>query len=236
MARKKLPQGWIAPTSLDLYHGINIDYDRRYAEDHDERCRNDYCRCQTIEDAEVTSVDILRVVEQILDQYKHFAFRYAVDRLVRIHKMYDKSKYTIRVVKGYYGEEVDGVVFEGWSELMRDVHAAYQLRDNLDALVQFLLTAEYGYVLDRLEGLTWRIIEVPVKDLRVANDHYLGKVSNEVVEIDDTLPIGIYTMKNGKYTLVDGYHRYTVVRQVEAKQRKEMMVQIIAGTEKHAAD
>ena len=224
MARKKLPQGWIAPTSLDVYSGIDIDYHSQYAEDHDERCRNDYCRCKTIEDACVTKVDILRVVNQLMDQYEHTMFRYAVDRLARIHKMYDKSKYTVRVVNGYYGQEVDGVVFEGWSELMRDVHAAYQLRDNLDALVQFLLTAEYGYVLDRLEGLAWKVVEVPVKDLRVPNDQYLGKVSTDNIEFDDTLPIGLYVDSGENYVLVDGYHRYTNVR----KQQKQT-VTIIAG-------
>jgi len=95
----------------------------------------------------------------------------------------------------------------------------------INQVVEFLLTKEYGFLLDHVQKCEWEIKEVDAADLVIPNTHYAGKVSNTQIYKDHNLPIGIYVEKDGKYSLVDGYHRYIEL----VVQQKDNKVKIIVG-------
>ncbi|QDJ96317.1 hypothetical protein Xoosp13_130 [Xanthomonas phage Xoo-sp13] len=134
--------------------------------------------------------------------------KYAIDRLFRMHKVYDSTKWTVDVTRGYYGDEIGDVSFNGKSDFLEDVDNMLKLQQDSLAIVKFVLLREYSYLIDAVRDATgFGLIWIDPGDLRHNND-YMTRVKRfevddyEIADID--LPIGV--VYQGKF-LVDGYHR-----------------------------
>ena len=90
--------------------------------------------------------------------------------------------------------------------------------------IEFLLTKEYGFLLEDIKGKNWIEVEVNMDDLVVPNQGYSKKLTGVRHYQDHVkkeydwqpslldLPIGIYApLEGGKYKIIDGYNRHFAV-------------------------
>lgn len=187
------------------------------------RC-DDYCRCTRIIDAQVKKIGAplssvyLRTkkvdagywesgtvrVQSVIEQY-------AIDRLFRIHKLYDTDNWELKISGGYYGEECDG------SQPLDHVRNAFE-RDVLACLdmplldvVKFLLEKEYDTMHKSIEHVTHaEIVELDPRGLTRQEEHFsrAKREAKDSYGLTDGIPVGI--VYEGS-RLIDGYHRTSLV-------------------------
>ncbi len=191
------------------------------------------CRCGTIEDACIESVDVGRLGAEIYNLYfvdnssvgskrdnkiRHLLYGsnkefdlYTIDRILRNVKIWEDDKWDIGVSGGYYGDEIE------------DIHLTKLVASKIDSLindafslsfnerVEFLLKLEYGYLLERLEGLEFNLVSLDRAKVIFPNDEYYKNIKEEhydhYTDINYKGIRGIAVLKDGVYKLVDGYHR-----------------------------
>ena len=217
MGRKKKVQGPLPVVLVDeafmYFPGVDYRYDTEVAEDHDEQCKDDYCRCTTIENFRVTDVNTFEMAGAIVQTF-HLPpdMLSMVDRVLRINKLYNTDAWHGHVCGGYYGEELDKVtlgedVAKSTQKMINDLMELKTLTER----VKYLLTAEYGYLLKELEDVTFEERSVDMEDITMGQmDHY-KKLDTSVVETyteyTGVVGVAITQPPSMKVRLLDGYHR-----------------------------
>jgi hypothetical protein len=173
-------------------------------------CNDDYCHHHKINNAKVGEVNVDYIVEE-LSKGCSILDTYCIDRVLRGSKLPDTSSWEVSIVKGYYGEEVDGVELDGAvrKDIVDQLTELSGITDNADK-VKKVLEFEYGYLLPKLQLLTTaKIVKVPLDSVQLFNQDYLRKVSKETVDYYQSykLPRGVCVKEGDHYSLVDGYHR-----------------------------
>lgn len=197
--------------NLDFQYSGAVEYDYYNARDCSSNgCSEEgICRCSKIEDERVISVNLGKLVFEIISRKistkENQFLDYCIYRLAVIHKMYEPHSWYIKTGGGYYGEEIYGVFIDN-QNFKEDVDELVTLSPQ--ERIKYILVKEYGFLLEPLEGKTFREIEVNSGDLRVGNNEYRKKVKRGVYNDNYDLPIGLYLKSEDKYKLVDGYHRY----------------------------
>jgi len=208
--------------SMDFSYsgGVNYDAESIQADDHYERCAGDYCRCSRIE-ATINSIDHKEISNLICER-----FSITDDRIAsQIRKVCSKLTvydFEVRVCGGYYGEETDGVVFDNYSiftefENIIDVKKARKKKLEMLKLsieeeerIKKILISEYGYLLDSLKESRFSIIEISPKDIIFPSKSHADNVGKKYLYSYRKHQIcGIVKERDGKYLVIDGYHRIT---------------------------
>jgi hypothetical protein len=211
------------------YEGVEIDYDRIDG----ETSSDGYDRSSTIVNTRVTSVDISRVSKVLCDALKEFKYKieeideYCVDRILRLHKAYENDSWTIHVKSGYYGEEIGSVNLTAIEAIAPDLEKCASLK-TIKEKIEFVLTLEYGYILDDLKACDYRIEEVNRSGIKMLQDHYYKKVGICDYYKDIKLPVCVVLSEDPKYPkfrLIDGYHRFTS----NTKEKIKVIVAEFAG-------
>lgn len=206
----------------------------------DSGCVSDWiCRCGRIYDARVTHVDLIRMSEQIYDFIMNPMTKsgkrnskidtifyggrqidiYCINRIVTKYKIFNPDVWTVGVVGGYYGDEIgdvylDKITFNLIIELCEKVLSF----DNLSDKIKYVLSIEYGYLLDDIYNSEFDLIEIDKSDIDFSalNKNYISNIekslplkhNNYIFYGDDyNLPRGIVRKFGNKYKIVDGYHR-----------------------------
>lgn len=212
--------------------GIDYDYDRVEAYDHDERCANDYCRCTTLENFVINSVDatlFVRTIKEYLDIDSDNDF--FTNDIVKVCESLRTEDFEFNTTGGYYGDEFDSIKLENYDvinkianifsikayrkEKLKQINLSTEdigvVEEDyvLDEYVKKILTDEYGYVLDSLKGSKFKIVEIETKDVIFPQREY-----NEFVKSQNLSSYknrkgicGLVKIVNGKYHVIDGYHR-----------------------------
>lgn len=193
----------------DLRYHLEVDYERTYDPD------DDYQRHSTIYDEHVVSLEIDSIINELFEEIVDDSYqksnisKYCFDRICRINKIWDKSEYEITTCFGYYGEEVDEVVFSNEYGIKHDWEDIKDLSE-VDK-IRAVLKMEYGYVLPQLlplENVT--IIKINKKQLQLPNNEYYHRMDRDVLKSYENYkgPLGVVTdAGNGQYRLIDGNHR-----------------------------
>lgn len=181
---------------------------------------SDYCRCTKIESVTVKDIDHLRLTETLIEKMKkgngNKLFREKYDSIIycldRIIKKMDinSSSFECAWSHGYYGEEVDSIYL--------DVEIESEIREHFNKLaysgmtltekINYALEYEYGYLLEKLKNVKWKIENIPVSDIVVPqNEYYHKKLNKEFTEYykDWQLPICVIDKEN---RIIDGFHRF----------------------------
>jgi len=226
MARKytkKSKKVWGFPESF-LYV-VNTDYSRDYHCYEDDSYCEDICRCSTLSDVCVEDVNLTNIANYIAKNVvlapidsncnccEEF-FEYAIGRLLVIYKMYDCDNWYVEVGGGYYGEEIDDVTIEN-KDFINDVIVCSQLSGS--DRIRFVLEKEYGFLLSKLEDVTFSVKNINTKNIVMANESYGEKVTPYSEDFDI---MGVCQEINGKYRLIDGHHRYSYALKKELNKVK----------------
>lgn len=214
---------WVVPTRSTFRYCVNVDYNKtEYFRNCTPLTCDPYCRCgkygEVIFEKEIDIKSIVNAVCKNSSRKRIYdfdiedgitdIFRYCVDRLCRIHKLYDGNNWEARIVNGYYGEEIEGIYPVNSSEIIKDIQYFHSLADN--DRVNSILLKEYGYVLENLEDPQWYEEEVNIEDIYVPNSYYKMKENAYKKQDVDSLP---FLCACNDYRLVDGYHRYYAAKE-----------------------
>ena len=218
--------------AVDFKYDLEYDYDT-YTSCHESYCDEEgICRCSTIENAHVVSVNISNMVNHIYDNYFDNSLStkrnstinsilggvskeidiYTIDRILRINKAYEPSNWEVQVCGGYYGQEIDDIVLEDYTaqKIETQLDEAFSLI-NLTERIEYLLMLEYGSILPELKGCEYSIETVERDSIIFGSDKHYRKVNTkELNHYSDkayTGIRGIALVKNDKFRLIDGYHR-----------------------------
>ena len=217
---------------VDFNYCVNYDYDS-YTSCSESGCDEEgICRCSTIEDAHVVSVNITSMAEKIHDSYYDNSLStkrnstinsilggvskeidlYTIDRILRINKAYEPSNWEVQVCGGYYGQEIDDVILYDSvaKKIEDDIDKAFDVID-LTERIEFLLMLEYGSILPELKNLQYSIENIERDSIIFGSDKHYRKVNIESFEHYSDKNYkgirGIALVKGDKLRLIDGYHR-----------------------------
>lgn len=190
------------------------------------------CRCGTIEDAHVISVNIPNMVNEIYSNYfdDTLATRrnstinsilggvskeidiYTIDRILRINKAYEPTNWEVQVCGGYYGQEIDDIILDDSvaGKIENQLDKAFDIID-LTSRIEYLLELEYGSILPALQGRKYSIETVERDSIIFGSDEHYRKVNTKSLDHysdkNYTGIRGIALVKGDRYRLIDGYHR-----------------------------
>lgn len=126
---------------------------------------------------------------------------------------------------GYYGHEpgadLDIKVKDQVIEFVGKLNNPSYVENNL---IEQVLILEYGFILDELKNKEWKFENIPMKDIIPAAGmrHVVKNIIDSYVE-DSSSERGPYKLScvcqkiGDKYRLIDGYHRYSVAKQLNNK-------------------
>ncbi len=213
------------------YH-TNYDYDS-YRNCGDHGCDEEgICRCETLENAHVVTVNIPSIVNEIynsifdnsLASKRNSAINsilggvskeidiYTIDRILRINKAYEPTNWEVQVCGGYYGQEIDDVLLENSvaQKIEDQINQALSIID-LTPRIEYLLMLEYGSILPVLQGRQYSIETVERDSIIFGSDEHYRKVNTKSLDHysdkNYTGIRGIALVKDSRYRLIDGYHR-----------------------------
>jgi hypothetical protein len=213
------------------YH-TNYDYDA-YRDCGAHGCDEEgICRCETLENAHVVTVDIPSIVNEIYNSIFDSSLSskrnstinsilggvskeidiYTIDRILRINKAYEPTNWEVQVCGGYYGQEIDDVLLENSvaQKIEDQINEALSIID-LTPRIEYLLMLEYGSILPALQGRQYSIETVERDSIIFGSDEHYRKVNTKSLghysdKNYDGIR-GIALVKDGKFRLIDGYHR-----------------------------
>ena len=203
------------------------------------------CRCGRIYDERATLINISDITNNIYDQFispdsksgkRHERIsqifyggeeidKYCINRIISHFKAWDPNNWTIGVVGGYYGEEIGGVELD--KDVLYDIFDACSIVIGFETIadkIRFVLNLEYGYILNELKNSDFELISIYKTDIDFdkMNKKHTENVrkENALYYLPDSysLPRGIVRkLKNGRYTIIDGFHRIIVTGNYEFK-------------------
>lgn len=218
--------------------GVNFRYNLNYDYNDYRNCDaygcddEGICRCGTIENAHVLTVDIPSIVNEVYANHFDNSLAtkrnstinsilggvskeidiYTIDRILRINKAYLPDNWEVQVCGGYYGEEIDDIILENSiaQKIEDQIHEALSIID-LTSRIEYLLKLEYGHILPDLQGRQYSLETVERDSIIFGSDEHYRKVNAENIEHYSDKNYqgirGIALVKDGRFRLIDGYHR-----------------------------
>jgi len=217
------------------FSGVTMDFRNNYSCKFSGCDDEGICRCGVIDGERVTNVNMQRVVSiiygmtfgdmtkdrirevrinDLLDLPGIEILYYTVDRICRIHKLWQPTSWKIEVESGYYGQEITGVYIfpEKAAEVINDIARIVQMQ-NVEDIVEALMLLEYGSVHQDLQDCVYEITEVRKEDVQFKATSHLNNVLKRKSSLthyskDNYLGIRGIIVPHGKgYKAIDGYHR-----------------------------
>jgi hypothetical protein len=216
----------------DFKYSTNYDYDTR-SNCISHGCDEEgICRCTTLENAHVVTVNIPSIankiynsifdnslsskrnstINSILGDISKEIDIYTIDRILRINKVYEPTNWEVQVCGGYYGQEIDDVILENSvaQKIEDQINEAFSILD-IKSRIEYLLILEYGKTLPDLKNLQYSIETVERDSIIFGSDEHYRKVNTKNLEYYSDKNYdgirGIALVKDGKFRLIDGYHR-----------------------------
>jgi len=200
------------------------------------------CRCGTIDNAHVISVNIPNMVNEIYSNYFDDTLAtkrnstinsilggvskeidiYTIDRILRINKAYEPTNWEVQVCGGYYGQEIDDIILEDSvaGKIQNQLDKAFDIID-LTSRIEYLLMLEYGEILPALQGRQYSIETVERDSIIFGSDEHYRKVNTKSLDHysdkNYTGIRGIALVKDDRYRLIDGYHRSSTSENINIK-------------------
>lgn len=218
----------------DFQYCVEYEYNTDYTCQESGCDDEGICRCGKIENAYVKSVNISHLVNDIYQNLVdkssksgkrdhkiselfyggEIVDKYCIDRIVRKSELWNPEIWELKIIGGYYGEEIGGVGMptSKFNLISKQCYDMLQL-DSLSEKIKFILSMEYGYLLEDLKDSEFELIEINRSDIdfRKLNSNHIQKVKQKNLDFysDDIydLPRGVVKKSGHLFTIIDGYHR-----------------------------
>jgi len=190
------------------------------------------CRCGSIHNECVRSVDVSLIVKKIYDDYfeqgKAAARNnvinevlygigkdidiYTIDRILRSYKIWENENWNIEIEGGYYGQETGDITIKETiaDKIEGELLTVFAL-PTLKEKIEYLLKVEYGKVLPELSNCTYESIVIDKDDVIFGVEKHLNKVMKKDLDFYSDKNYsgirGIVVKSGDKWRIVDGYHR-----------------------------
>ena len=214
------------------YNGVYVDYGYTYDCENYGCDEEGICRCGTINNEHIDSVDVSLIVKRIYDEFfeqgkaanRNNAINevlygigkdidiYTIDRILRSYKIWENENWDIEVDGGYYGQEAGNVTIKETiaDKIDEELWTVFSL-PSLKEKIEYLLNVEYGKVLPELSNCNYESIVIDKDDVIFGVEKHLNKVMKKDLDFySDKNYIGLrgIVVKSGdKWRIVDGYHR-----------------------------
>jgi hypothetical protein len=193
--------------SYNLRWDVHLDYETyRPCQNGSNCCDNDYCRCGIIRDARVANASTGKILDLFGEELDVWD-RYCIDRVLSNAGAWDSDNYRIETCRGYYGEEFDGIYFRGAGDV--DAKVDQILSASRTDKINLVLTEEYGYLIETLVDKQYEVVEVRKDQVVFGQEDHYRRLKPEVIESyrDYDLPRGVVVESEGRFRVIDGYHR-----------------------------
>jgi len=214
------------------YSGVYVDYSYNYDCENYGCDDEGICRCGSIYDVCIESVDVSFIVKKIYDDFFEqgkVADRnntinevlygigkdidiYTIDRILRSYKIWENQNWDIEIEGGYYGDEIDDVKIK--EHIADKIEAELLLVFSLPTLkekIEYLLKVEYGKVLPELSNCSYESILIDKDDVIFGVEKHLNKVMRKDLDFYSDKNYngirGIVVKSGDKWRIIDGYHR-----------------------------
>jgi len=214
------------------YNGVYVDYSNSYDCENYGCDDEGICRCGSIYDVCIESVDVSFIVKKIYDDFfeqgkvadRNNAINevlygvgkdidiYTIDRILRSYKIWENQNWDIEIEGGYYGDEIGDVKIKEniADKIESELFLVFSL-STLKEKVEYLLNLEYGKVLPEIVDANYESITIDKTDIIFGSKGHLDKVSKKELNFySDKIYSGIrgVVKKSGdKWKIIDGYHR-----------------------------
>jgi hypothetical protein len=224
---------------IDWRYAVDIDYDRDEGESDEDGFYRDSRIIRVWVERPPTPAHLSRLALQVAREIAGGGkaspdpiLAYCVDRLLSSYRL-DPADFEVAIVNGYYGEETGAVTCRRDDEIVEEI-GRLAILSPADQ-VRFTLVSEYGLVLERLEGCSFEVKEIPTSSVFIPNrDYYVGRVDRgrvdlyrERAEWKDFLHFP-QCLVGEDMSLVDGYHRLLAW----GKRKNITVIAAVGGTEK----
>jgi len=214
------------------YNGVYTDYKYNY-ECESYGCNEEgICRCGTIHEEYIESVEIPLIVKKIYDDYfekgkaadRNNAINeilygigkdidiYTIDRILRSYKIWENQNWNIEIEGGYYGQEIGDITIKESiaTEIERELWTVFAL-STLKEKIEYLLKVEYGKVLTELSNCNYESIVIDKEDIIFGSKGHAENVSKKKLDFYSDKNYsgirGIVIKCGDKWRVIDGYHR-----------------------------
>ena len=214
------------------YNGVYVDYGYTYDCENYGCDEEGICRCGTINNEHIDSVDVSLIVKRIYDEFFEqgkAANRnntinevlygigkdidiYTIDRILRSYKIWENENWDIEVEGGYYGQEAGNVTIKESiaDKIDEELWTVFSL-PSLKEKIEYLLNVEYGKVLPELSNCNYESIVIDKDDVVFGVENHLNKVMKKDLDFYSDKNYsgirGIVVKSGDKWRIVDGYHR-----------------------------
>jgi hypothetical protein len=190
------------------------------------------CRCSTIEEVYINSINTKRLAIDIFDRigehtesnirnkkliqvlwdYEYdFVNHYCIERILSINQVWNTNNWFPLISAGYYGEELEDILIqrELFDKLVEQIQNVLEI-DRFEKKIYYLLELEYGKVLDNLIDKKMSIQIIDYDQITFPQKSHYEKVKSKNLDhINYTYTgiKGIVRKVGTEYRVVDGYHR-----------------------------
>jgi len=214
------------------YNGVYVDYSYTYDCENYGCDEEGICRCGSIHNESVESVDVSLIVKKIYDDFFEqgkAANRnnvinevlygigkdidiYTIDRIIRSYKIWESENWDIEVEGGYYGQEVNDVrIKESIADKIEEELMTVFSLPSLKEKIEYLLKVEYGKILPEITDSNYESITIDKDDIIFGTEKHLDKVMKKDLDFYSDKNYngirGIVKKSGDKWRVIDGYHR-----------------------------
>lgn len=214
------------------YNGIYVDYSYTYDCESYGCDEEGICRCGSIHNEHIESVDVSLIVKKIYDDFfeqgkaadRNNAINevlygigkdidiYTIDRILRSYKIWENENWNIEVEGGYYGQEVgDVTIKESIADKIEEELLTVFSLPSLKEKIEYLLKVEYGKILPEISDSNYESIVIDKDDIIFGVENHLNKVMKKDLDFYSDKNYngirGIVKKSGDKWRVIDGYHR-----------------------------
>ena len=168
--------------SREFHYQAGIDVDVEHDYSHREGCDgNCYCSCSRISSTKI-NIDIQELAYSLATEFikpaKNPILFYCIERILVHSSLKDADNFSVNIRSGYYGQEIDGVFFDGADKISKVINELINKKSDIER-VKFALSYEYGYLIDRVrDAIVCELKDVLVEDLHTQQKDYFEKRLN----------------------------------------------------------
>lgn len=187
------------------------------------------CRCMSIVDPKVNSVDVSRLSNHIYSKMigKDLVGKrnkklsnllyggslidiYCINRILTKLEIWKNKNWRFIINKSYYGEDISDIKMDPsiYSKILKEIKTVLSI-DDLSEKIKYVLKFEYGYLTDELKSGKFELIEINKSDIEWVNEKNFDLTSKKVLNHyrKFELPRGVVKKVDDKYQIIDGQHR-----------------------------